>query len=618
MQNNNNHPVFYGAQNGQAIPFFRITTDYKAVKDFIHNKVLAAFTNNAYRILDLSVVSTEEDIIVKTNSSLKKVNLGIDIGLEFGVDLFDDLIVNENLLLSARNRLLNPETRLKERLFWFSTTDKWPLSELNGSYLRLADFLNIFYDSFSNKELSIAQSYTLSQIGLILLAIDDYQLESIDSWIDIYNIIFYLINKQDFWLLFNVIEREGQFSKTVKYSALDYKSRVVDIILEPLILIAEQHIRSGAKQAFNALKVISKLNLEVDCRNEIEDRLLNIIEDDIVLTTDKIIGDCASQITRNDDSIEHNKNVCDSALNLFNNQVLPKFHNYTDMPVAITKKKRLKERIAHFYKLMASHITWADDYITAEELLMEAKILVEVGSVDWIEIEERLEKISGYALIQRTYNAASKTNNQLLYGDNNVFEVCPNCRQEIYAPVEICSGCNSKISNVAYEKRASQKQSNVKVSNEKQYNYTWLYIGIAIIAVIIFFSTLDTTSGPTSAPAVNTGRVEYLDGHYYGDLVDGTPHGHGTLTYTNGDKYVGNFKDDSFHGSGTYTWNDGSRFVGTWHNGEVLGKGTYHYTNGDQIKSDSWRGVGNALKATYIYSNGAQEDVRIVNYEFVD
>ena len=56
--------------------------------------------------------------------------------------------------------------------------------------------------------------------------------------------------------------------------------------------------------------------------------------------------------------------------------------------------------------------------------------------------------------------------------------------------------------------------------------------------------------------------IEYEDGTYTGEVVGGVPHGQGTLTFPDGEKYIGEFKDGNYHGQGTYTWSDGSRYVG--------------------------------------------------------
>ena len=51
------------------------------------------------------------------------------------------------------------------------------------------------------------------------------------------------------------------------------------------------------------------------------------------------------------------------------------------------------------------------------------------------------------------------------------------------------------------------------------------------------------------------------DGKYVGQIKNGEPCGHGTLTYPNGEKYVGEWKDGKRHGQGTYNDSDGRKYV---------------------------------------------------------
>ena len=58
---------------------------------------------------------------------------------------------------------------------------------------------------------------------------------------------------------------------------------------------------------------------------------------------------------------------------------------------------------------------------------------------------------------------------------------------------------------------------------------------------------------------------------YVGEIKDGIPRGHGTISFPQGDRYVGDFKDGRYHGQGTYTRADGSTRTGEWSNGAFIG-----------------------------------------------
>jgi hypothetical protein len=48
--------------------------------------------------------------------------------------------------------------------------------------------------------------------------------------------------------------------------------------------------------------------------------------------------------------------------------------------------------------------------------------------------------------------------------------------------------------------------------------------------------------------------------------------GHGTYTYTNGDKYVGEYKNDKRNGQGTYTMANGTVYKGLFKDDKYVGK----------------------------------------------
>ena len=76
------------------------------------------------------------------------------------------------------------------------------------------------------------------------------------------------------------------------------------------------------------------------------------------------------------------------------------------------------------------------------------------------------------------------------------------------------------------------------------------------------------------------GGGEKKDWKYVGEIKNGKPNGHGTLTKPEGSKYVGEFKDGKYHGQGTLTLTNGTRYEGEWKDGFVNGQGTYTFRSG--------------------------------------
>jgi hypothetical protein len=72
-----------------------------------------------------------------------------------------------------------------------------------------------------------------------------------------------------------------------------------------------------------------------------------------------------------------------------------------------------------------------------------------------------------------------------------------------------------------------------------------------------------------------------------GEVVDGVPHGSGALFYSNGDSYAGAWKEGLPHGRGCLEMSSGN-YDGAWVEGQRSGVGTQVYSDGS-IYSGTWR-----------------------------
>ena len=86
----------------------------------------------------------------------------------------------------------------------------------------------------------------------------------------------------------------------------------------------------------------------------------------------------------------------------------------------------------------------------------------------------------------------------------------------------------------------------------------------------------------------NVQTIECEDGIYVGELLDGIPHGQGTWTHPDGDKYVGEYKDGERY-RGTFTFGEGEfegeKFVGEFKD-EEWWNGTLYDSEGNVV--DTW------------------------------
>jgi hypothetical protein len=74
--------------------------------------------------------------------------------------------------------------------------------------------------------------------------------------------------------------------------------------------------------------------------------------------------------------------------------------------------------------------------------------------------------------------------------------------------------------------------------------------------------------------------MEFEEGQYEGDFVNGKKHGEGTVWFKSSDHYVGHFESGQYHGHGEFTFASGEKFVGEFQTGKSV-NGTYYYNDGN-------------------------------------
>jgi len=100
------------------------------------------------------------------------------------------------------------------------------------------------------------------------------------------------------------------------------------------------------------------------------------------------------------------------------------------------------------------------------------------------------------------------------------------------------------------------------------------------------------------------GKYFYSNGsRYEGEVQEGHLHGRGVLTFANGNHYEGEFKFGKREGRGIFTWHDGEKYEGGFLNDKRDGYGVYFYANRDVYRGRFSNGLKHGF-GIYYYSNG--------------
>lgn len=107
----------------------------------------------------------------------------------------------------------------------------------------------------------------------------------------------------------------------------------------------------------------------------------------------------------------------------------------------------------------------------------------------------------------------------------------------------------------------------------------------------------------TITPKDTTQKLEFDNGIYKGEVIDGEMHGKGDFIFNTGTRYRGFFKNNTMDGKGQLTYISGKVYEGTFANNVLEGPGACKWENGDfyvgEFKNGKMHGKG-----CYIWDNG--------------
>lgn len=116
-------------------------------------------------------------------------------------------------------------------------------------------------------------------------------------------------------------------------------------------------------------------------------------------------------------------------------------------------------------------------------------------------------------------------------------------------------------------------------------------------------------SGWASAEKKSTGacHIEYADGRYDGECLNGKPHGQGKFYSTDGSRYEGEFRDSKVSSQGKLYLTDGGRYEGEFRDYKFNGQGKFYYANGSRYEGE-WRDNEKNGRGTETGTDGERYD----------
>ena len=85
---------------------------------------------------------------------------------------------------------------------------------------------------------------------------------------------------------------------------------------------------------------------------------------------------------------------------------------------------------------------------------------------------------------------------------------------------------------------------------------------------------------------LNNQVINYNNGKYVGQIINGLKEEKGVYYYTNGDRYEYDYRSNNIEGKGVYYFNNGDIYKGDFKCGSKDGKGIFCWNSGDREMGD--------------------------------
>ena len=102
---------------------------------------------------------------------------------------------------------------------------------------------------------------------------------------------------------------------------------------------------------------------------------------------------------------------------------------------------------------------------------------------------------------------------------------------------------------------------------------------------------------------LNNQEIQYNDGKYIGQAINGIANGKGIWYGFDGNRYEGDWRNGKQEGKGIFYFNDGDRYEGDFRNGLSEGKGIIYFNNGNRYEGDFRNGKKDG-KGIFYLPNG--------------
>jgi hypothetical protein len=351
--------------------------------------------SNPYRVLRLSASASASDIHKAAAAMRRLALLGVAETAAADMPRLGPLARTEAGIRAAVGRLGDPAQRLVDRLFWFHLIPDRPESANLGASGH----------NETHVESAATRRHDDALHGLYASLDAGIDAEGVVVWTRSLRAWCESIADDEYWVASLEIDENGTFEPSLLPSEVDsLREEAAALAAEPLIVAARDAVaRDDATAAVRIIKALKEL---VDTGTWVANALYDIasLSADRLRTLCRVVHDqLASGVVREQNAGERNKRPCDVALRRFRSEIQPALSRVLQLVSADHElAQQSREEAALCLSGIATDYTWANDFITAEELHEEALTLAR-DTLGAIRIADGLAQIRQCARNQRVY-----------------------------------------------------------------------------------------------------------------------------------------------------------------------------------------------------------------------
>jgi hypothetical protein len=400
----------------------------------------SCYLKNAYRVLGIPGASSQQELKKTIASIRRQAKVGkayaspIDLpwlGVPIGR--------TERDLHDAETKLLNPETRIRERLLWFHSPPEELAADLSpDDAARQAQRWAQIKDPIAMHDAAVLMQFAAMA--------KSPQFEETEYWAQAISLWKAVLAEESYWLFLCEIDQQQGFEPAcLSTDIFAHKDKFMDLVTEPIVLISKDALNRGNQALFAVATSLINSNANAGgatgapgagsgsaAPSEITDefhRMMNSL-------CEEIAGKMTEKVDRNEKTYKKHRqqtiDVCGQCETIFQYEIEPILQNAKSvLPDSDPNMIELRSTAAATLELLGNGYTWADDYVNAIRVLEKAMKLAQ-GTAAEPKILDSLDNAQKNLEMQKVFGEQKRCNMApLLFTMNTVgFTIYPAMHEE--------------------------------------------------------------------------------------------------------------------------------------------------------------------------------------------